>query len=145
MYLLISRAYPQQLTPNGGFRVMVKVLIADDSPRVREEVKALLLNTSGIEIIGEATTPAETTDLTQTLTPDALILDFQTPGGLGLEMVRNIKGKHSRLVLIVLTNYVNPEYGSTCLKSGADYFFDKSFEIEKVRVAVQDLVRERGP
>lgn len=46
-------------------------------------------------------------------------------------------------VVIMLTNYPYPQYRSKCKELGADYFFDKVTEIEKIAEAFEQLTKDK--
>ena len=54
------------------------------------------------------------------------------PGGLGIDVLENIKQNDSALMVIVLTNYPYPGYRQKCLQAGADFFLDKSTEFDQI-------------
>ncbi len=64
--------------------------------------------------------------------PEVAILDIQMPDGSGIDVLAHIKKESPRTTVIMLTNYPLPPLRKCCLKTGADYFFDKSTEFEKV-------------
>jgi len=110
----------------------MKVLIADDSTVVRERLASLLVDVDGIEIVGQAKDAAQATNLANRLKPDIAILDVRMPQGSGVDVLRGIKRTNPAARVIMLTNFVDSESCKACLDQGADYFFDKSIEFEKV-------------
>jgi DNA-binding NarL/FixJ family response regulator len=58
---------------------MIRVLIVDDHPIVREGVAAVLERERDIEVVGAAGTIEEGLRLTQTLHPDVVLLDLRMP------------------------------------------------------------------
>ena len=66
------------------------------------------------------------------LKPDVVILDIRMPGGCGIDVLNTIDKSGRTPVVIMLTNYPYPQYRKKCFAAGADYFFDKSSEFEKV-------------
>ena len=110
----------------------MKVFIADDSLEVRKRIIAMLSDLQKIDIIGEAENVQEAINSIQELKPDVIILDIRMPGGSGIDVLKKIKKINHVPVIIMLTNYPYPQYRKTCLDAGADFFFDKSGEFEKV-------------
>ena len=45
-------------------------------------------------------------------------------------------------VVIIFTNYPYPQYRKKCMEAGADFFFDKSMEFEKIPEVLGQLVLE---
>ena len=117
----------------------MKVFIVDDSAIVRERLISMLSELTNVEIIGQAGDAHEAVEAISRLKPDAVILDIRMPGGDGIKILENIKkGKPSPLV-IMLTNYPYPQYRKKCMDAGADFFFDKSTEFEKVTEVLRQL------
>jgi len=127
-------------TPTTQFRVEMKVFIADDSQVIRERLSALLSDIEGIEVIGEAKDGLEARDAILEQKPDVVILDLRMPWRNGLDVLRDIKESNPDIKVIILTNYPYPQYRRRCVEEGADYFFDKSSESEKVPEVLAKLI-----
>ena len=121
--------------------IFMKILIADDSRMIRDRLKNLIVDISGATLIGEATDAQEVIEETRILEPDLVILDFQIPGGTGLTTLQTIKALPCHPLVLVLTACASPEYRLKCLQAGADYFFDKAFEIDKVQESLLQLIQ----
>jgi len=117
----------------------VKVFIVDDSEIVIERLKTMLSEVKEIEVIGKANNPFDAINGIRTLHPDAVILDLQMPGGSGIGVLLSIKRNSSAPVVLVLTNYPYPQYRKKCMEAGADFFFDKSTEFERVPEVLKQL------
>lgn len=120
----------------------IKVLVADDSQPVLERVVKILAAIPGVEIVGQARDGVEAMDRFRDLSPDALVLDLQLPNLSGIEVLKFAKRQKPEAVVIILTNYGFPVYRQTCLAQGADFFFDKSLEFEKVGDTIARLLKE---
>jgi len=121
----------------------VKVFIADDSAVMRERLIEMLSELPGIEIIGQAQDGLEATNLIEKLNPDVAILDIRMPRENGIDVLEKIKKNNLALIVIMLTNYPYPQYRKKCMKAGAEYFFDKSTEFEKVTEVLKKLILSR--
>lgn len=124
---------------------VVKIMIADDSAMVRERLWVLLAEIPGVEIVGQADDVQPTIDAVARLAPDVLILDLRMPGGTGLEVLDRIKRDAGAPVVIVLTNYSELPYRRRCLQAGADFFFDKTIEFERVADVIRALSAKPNP
>jgi len=120
----------------------MKVFIVDDSALVRERIIAMISEHPGIEITGQAENAQEAINSIRKLKPDVAILDIRMPGGNGIEVLRNIKKNNSAPTVIILTNYPYPQYRKKCMEAGADYFFDKSTEFQKIIEVLKKLIQE---
>lgn len=120
----------------------MKIFIADDSALMREQIKAALSELKGIEIVGQAQNVPEAMESIQQLKPDVVILDIRMPGGSGIDVLREIKKYKKAPVVIMLTNYPYPQYRKKCMELGAELFFDKSTDFEKIREVLKSIIKD---
>lgn len=111
----------------------ITVFLADDSIVLRERVLEMLRDIPGVEVLGCAEDGLHSIDCIRELRPDVVILDIQMPRGTGLDVLKNIHPVNGTPLMIVFTNFSYPQYRKRALESGADYFFDKTTEFEKLR------------
>lgn len=123
----------------------LKVLVAEDSAFIRERLAGLLSELPQVEIVGEASDGSSALRLFFACRPRAVILDIQMPGPNGIEVLRQIKAEDRGCVVIILTSYQQPEFRDRCAEAGADHFFHKSTEFEKVLVVLNDLLATEAP
>lgn len=86
----------------------------------------------GIKLIGNVDNEADAVRNIGAAQPDLVILDLTLAIGNGMEVLRQVKLQGFSGMVIVLTNYAYPQYRNKCMGLGADYFLDKSQEIEKL-------------
>jgi len=120
----------------------MKVFIADDSAAVVERLITMLSELPQVEIIGQAQDALEAIKAIRQLNPDVVILDIRMPGGNGIDVLKDIKSNKPAPVVIMLTNYPYPQYRRKCKALGADFFFDKSTEFEKVTEVLGQLIKD---
>jgi len=120
----------------------MKVFIADDSAIFLERLKAMISEIPEIEIVGESGEVQEAIKAIGKLKPDIVVLDIKMPGGSGMDVLRNIKNKRSGPVVIMLTNYPYLQYKKKCMDLGADLFFYKLTEFEKVAESIDRLIHD---
>jgi len=80
-----------------------RVLIADDHATFRDSVRKLIQSENGFSVVGEAGDECEAVQKTRELHPDILLLDLATPGGDGLQALRELASSNSLTSTIVLT------------------------------------------
>ncbi|MCU1318298.1 MAG: hypothetical protein JWN63_3620 [Candidatus Acidoferrum typicum] len=117
----------------------MRVFIADDSAAIVERLADLLREIPGVELAGHASDAMEAIRCIQRIKPDAVILDFQMPGGSGLDVLRAIRPDHPGLCVLICTNYPYPQYREECLGAGANFFLDKFSEFEKIPAILRGL------
>lgn len=121
-------------------RKNLRVFIADDSLPVRERLVSMVSDIPGTEVVGEAGDTPEAIALIKTQKPDVAILDIRMPGRNGIEVLEIVKKDNSDLKVIILTNYPEPQYKKKCIDLGADNFFDKSTDFDKITGVLENLV-----
>ena len=85
---------------------MIRILLADDHPVVREGLRGMLSAESDIEVVGEAASGAEAVALFGALRPDVVLMDLRMPSGDGVDAIGKIRAGHaSGARIIVLTTY----------------------------------------
>jgi len=109
----------------------MKLLIADDSALVRNNLRRLLERKQPDLFILESGDIASTKEMVLSEEPDALLLDIRMPDGSGFDILEYIKERGLKLSTIVLTNYATESNRDRSIASGADYFFDKSNEYNR--------------
>jgi PAS domain S-box-containing protein len=116
----------------------MKVLVADDSAPIRERLVERLSRIPNIQIAEAADTP-ETIQLADEFEPDIAVLDIRMPGGGGLKALKALRKKRPQTTVLIMTNYPYAQYRRKCLEAGADFFFDKSNEFERIAETVREL------
>jgi DNA-binding NarL/FixJ family response regulator len=119
----------------------MKVLVVDDSVTLRHHLIELLLMIPGVEIL-EAGQVSEARQAIGAGRPDVVVLDIHMPRGSGIEVLEALRGDNPRPTTIVLTNDPTPQWRAACIRTGADFFFDKTAEFQQAidviaRLAVQ--------
>lgn len=117
----------------------MKLLIVDDSEFIRETLVKLLKPIKFLETIYMASDVKEGIELVTKLRPDAVILDIRMPKGIGFDVLDAAKALKPAPMVIMLTNYTIEQYRKKAFEKGADYFFDKSAEFEKVIEIIDEL------
>lgn len=69
---------------------MIKILIVDDEPLARDEMKRLVLMDKECQIVGTASNGEEALRQIESLEPDAVFLDIEMPGMNGLEVASQL-------------------------------------------------------
>jgi len=125
----------------------LRVVIIEDSAIIRMRLAEALLEIPNLKIIGEVETEADAMRLLGASGWDAAILDLQLRQGTGLGVLKRLRteGRPASSKVIVFTNYAFPQYRDRSLSLGADYFFDKSRELHRVREVLSDLAAGAAP
>jgi CheY-like chemotaxis protein len=136
--VLDMTANRNSITPQAPLRV----LIVEDSKRLREQLGESICSPGRIEVVGYAETEAEALEILAQAPCDAIVLDLQLRQGNGLAVLKALRASPSgqSVTVIVLTNFAFPHFRDRSLKLGANYFFDKAREYDRVRDVLEELV-----
>ncbi len=117
----------------------MRIFIADDSEILRVRLIDMLSEIEGIEIIGQAQDSLSAIESIERLNPHVVILDVRMPQGNGIKVLEEIKKNLQSPKVIIFTNYPYPQYRKKYMDAGADFFFNKSTEFEKLVDTVKYL------
>ncbi len=120
----------------------MKIFLVDDSIIIRQRLKRMLADETGMEIIGEAGDAAAAAAAIAEWKPDVVLLDLHLSNGSGIDVLQDLKKNQPAPAVIVLTDYPYPEYRQLCLQAGANFFFVKATEFDQVVPALMQLARE---
>ena len=101
----------------------IAVVIADDQPRARQSLRALLATCPQVGPIREAADGLAALKLADESPPDVVVLDILMPVMDGLEAARSIRARLPQVKLILTS--MHGEYQDAALAAGADVFFRK--------------------
>jgi DNA-binding NarL/FixJ family response regulator len=108
------------------------VLIIDDSEFIRNNLMRLLVSSNLNIRIEEAFDVNSGKAMIEKLKPELIVIDIRMPGGSGFDVLKHAKETSPGSKIIILTNFANDQYKKKSLSEGADYFFDKSIEFNKI-------------
>jgi two-component system response regulator MprA len=121
----------------------VKLLVVDDERAVRESLRrALELEGYEIELAEDGLQALDR--LAREDQPDAVILDVLMPGIDGLEVCRTLRGRGSRLPVLMLTARTQVDDRVEGLDAGADDYLTKPFALEELLARMRALLRRSG-
>lgn len=123
---------------------MIKVLIIDDEPIIREGLRRTIdWRRLQCDVVGEAENGVEALEKIDRLIPDIIITDIMMPGLNGLEVTRYIRENHPNTKIIFLTGYNNFNFAQQAIKLGAFDFVLKptnSSELENTIASARDQI-----
>lgn len=124
---------------------MFRILLVDDEPLVRNDLRSLLdYRSHGFEICGEAHNADAALSMMGESQPDVAILDVNMPGMNGVDLNRAIRERYPAVQTIMLSSYDDYDYVRDCLKNGSvDYLLKHRLDGETLLALLEKAVREK--
>jgi two-component system response regulator DevR len=122
----------------------LQVLIVDDSELMCTHLAKALSEIVGAEVVGIALTVADAYCYLDKISPDLAILDICLPDGSGIDIIKKIRDKGYPSKIAIFTHYPYAQYQKKSLEAGADHFFDKYADFEKLLGVVRELNRHNA-
>lgn len=123
---------------------MIRVVIADDHPLVRDGIVAILEREDDIDVVAEAGSGPELVAVVGGEAPDVVLMDLRMPGGDGLDAIRALRAADpARPRILVLTTYDTDHDIRAALAAGANGYLLKDTPRSDLVRAVRDLAANR--
>jgi DNA-binding NarL/FixJ family response regulator len=116
---------------------LIRILVVDDHPVLREGIAALLDDEKDIKIVAEASNGREAIEQFRIHKPDVTLMDLQMPDVNGIDAIIAVRSEFPQARFIVLTTYAGDVHVSRALKAGAQAFLLKSL----LRKELLDTIR----
>jgi DNA-binding NarL/FixJ family response regulator len=116
---------------------MIKVLIADDHPVVRQGLKRILEEQPDIVVTREAGNGQQAIDLAGKADCDVVLLDLDMPGKSGLDVLKVLKGSRPKLPVLILSVHPEEQFAVRVLSAGASGYLTKESAPEDLVKAVR--------
>jgi DNA-binding NarL/FixJ family response regulator len=120
-----------------------RVLIVDDVPQVRRELRTLLPLLDAIDVVGEAENGQYAIELAATLQPDVILMDVEMPTLDGLAATRLLKQQYPQFRVIILSIHDDETVRAMARLAGADDFVDKGAPLTILLDAIKTISPER--
>lgn len=114
-----------------------RILIADDEPLIRVDLKELL-EEIGHEVVAEARDGREALSLIRKKKPDVVILDIKMPYASGVDLARKVANEYP---VIILTAYSDRSLIEDARDAGVMAYLTKPFREESLTPAIELAVR----
>jgi len=118
----------------------MKVLLADDSDLILKRLQVVIHHYPQVELVGSFCNGSEALKAMRILKPDLAIVDNQMPGYTGLEVLHEIRKENKTMKFIVLTLYSSGFYRNKAMNEGADYFFSKAEDFDKIHLVIEEML-----
>jgi DNA-binding NarL/FixJ family response regulator len=119
----------------------MKVVIADNSSRLRIRIKDMITTIDDVEVVGEAENGLQALQLVEEKLPDFLVMDIRMPELNGISVLSKIKERGFDCKVCMITSYPYRQYKEKCMEEKADYFIDKNQDLYSVVNIVKELAK----
>jgi len=118
---------------------MIRILIADDQPIIREGIKQIISETTDMVIADEASDGQEALKKVWKNNYDVAVLDITMPHGNGMEILGQIRKARPKLPVLMLSMYPEDQYAVRALKAGAASYLTKQSIPEELIRAIRKI------
>jgi two-component system, NarL family, response regulator len=116
---------------------VIRVLMVDDHPVLREGIAAILAAEPGMKLVGEASDGLEGVEQFRRHRPDVVLMDLQMPNMNGTEAIRAIRAESPQTRIIVLTISGGDVHALRAFRAGASGYLLKT----AIRKELLDTIR----
>ena len=123
----------------------IKALVCDDEAPARSELRFLLGEVGGVEVVGEAGSGSEALQLIRAFPYDVVFLDIDMPSFTGMHLAEALAEMDRPPAIVFVT--AHNEYAVKAFEVAAADYLVKPVELDRLRQAVERLApaREAGP
>jgi PAS domain S-box-containing protein len=127
------------LNPGAPVQARSRVLLADDTPDIREVLRTYLGGCRDFEVIGEASDGRQAVALAAEERPDLIVLDLSMPEMDGLEALRAIRRDDPNVRILVLSGVTRRQAEPLARKLGADAYLEKPAGLDRIVTTLRTL------
>lgn len=112
---------------------MIKVMIVDDEPKIREGLKAIIpWEDLGFFVAGTASNGQEALELFEELNPKLVVADIRMPGMDGLTLIQKLREQDETLHILILSGYADFDYAKKAISQRADGYLLKPVDEDEM-------------
>ncbi len=119
----------------------VSTIIADNQPLVAAGLESLLIEKQGFDVIGKINKGADLMQFVETLQPSLLIADYNLPGFISLDDIRNAMSFSPKTNVLILSSDSNKPSILEALQLGINGYVTKECSLDEVGMAVQSVAK----
>ena len=120
---------------------MIRIVVVDDHPVVREGLTAVLSDEPEFKVVGQAESGEAALAAVLRLMPTIVVMDMQLPGISGIETCQRLRRRSPSTKVVILATYPNGGGIARAFAAGASAFVLKRSELAELREAVRVVAR----
>jgi DNA-binding NarL/FixJ family response regulator len=122
---------------------MIRLLVADDHPVVRQGIKSMIMENRDMHVAAEAADGYAVLEQVAATSVDVVLLDISMPGPGFPDVVRGIRERRPNLPILVLSAHAERDHAMRALKLGAAGFLHKDCSPEELAEAIRRVAAGR--
>ena len=124
---------------------MIKILIYEDNPQLREGLTMLIGGTMGFEVLAGFRNCNNVVEEIEAFKPDVVLMDIDMPEVNGIEAVRKIRTFNRQVQIIMITVFDDNNHVYEALYAGANGYLLKKYISDKLIHAIQEVLQGGAP
>lgn len=121
---------------------MIKLLLVDDQPTVRQGLRMRLTLEPDLTVVGEASTAEEALALVQSLAPDIVLMDVEMPGMDGIAATAAVRASARQSAVVILSIHDDALTRARAQAAGAVAFVEKRGKTEELLAAIRQAAQQ---
>jgi DNA-binding NarL/FixJ family response regulator len=118
---------------------VIRVLVVDDHPIVRQGLVGVLSDEDDLEVVGEAASGREAVAAAARLRPDVVLLDLEMDDVDGVEAIPQLRSVHPAIEVLVFTAYDTDERVLGAIRAGARGYLLKGASSDEIARAIRSI------
>jgi pilus assembly protein CpaE len=130
---------------SGTPQEVIRVLIVDDIPETRENLRKLLAFEADIEVVGAAGTGREAVEIAEEVAPDVVLMDINMPDMDGITATKAISTAVRTAAVVIMSVQSEAGYLRQAMLAGARDFLTKPISGEELYATIRRVYERNAP
>ncbi|HEY3490449.1 MAG TPA: response regulator transcription factor [Candidatus Deferrimicrobiaceae bacterium] len=118
---------------------MIRILLVEDQPLVREIVREILRDAPEMRVTGEAGDGDEMAVILAAGEFDLMLLDISLPGKSGFDLLKSVRVQYPGMAVLMLSTHSEPDYIARAIDLGAAGYVQKRHAAERLVDAIRGI------
>ncbi|WUR15007.1 response regulator transcription factor [[Empedobacter] haloabium] len=119
---------------------MIRILLVDDHPLVRDGLRARLEAVPAFDVVGEAGSAAEALEVARLRAPDLVLMDINMRGKNGIEATAEFRAQFPAIAVLILSMHDKQDYVAQAIAAGARGYVLKDAPGKDIVVAIETVM-----